>query len=75
MASLSTQVPRRRWIIGGLLGRGVLVNSIDRITLSVAAPQIRAAFHLMATDIGLLFSGFGRIFMALGGIEPIPSPQ
>ncbi|MBO1359150.1 MFS transporter [Acetobacter sacchari] len=58
MASLSAQVPRRRWIIGGLLGGGVLVNYIDRINLSVAAPQLMAEFHLTPTDIGLLFSAF-----------------
>ncbi len=58
MASLSTQIPRRRWIIGGLLGVGVLINYIDRINLSVAAPQLKAEFHLTTADMGLLFSAF-----------------
>ncbi len=58
MASLSTQIPRRRWMIGGLLGVGVLINYIDRINLSVAAPQLKAEFHLTTADMGLLFSAF-----------------
>ncbi|GAN81319.1 MFS transporter [Acidocella aminolytica] len=58
MASLSTQIPRRRWVIGGLLGTGVLINYIDRINLSVAAPQLKAEFHLSAGEVGLLFSAF-----------------
>lgn len=53
-----TQMPRRRWLIGGLLGVGVLINYIDRINLSVAAPQLKAEFHLGAADLGLLFSAF-----------------
>ncbi|CAN5335850.1 hypothetical protein BH10PSE18_BH10PSE18_20460 [soil metagenome] len=35
-------VPNRRWRISGLLGIGVLVNYLGRISLSVAAPQIQA---------------------------------
>ncbi len=58
MASLSTRIPRRRWMIGGLLGAGVLINYIDRINLSVAAPQLKAEFHLTTADMGLLFSAF-----------------
>lgn len=58
MTGLSRHVPRRRWIIGGLLGVGVLINYIDRINLSVAAPQLKAEFHLTSVDMGLLFSAF-----------------
>ncbi len=58
MTGLSTQIPRRRWMIGGLLGTGVLINYIDRINLSVAAPQLKAEFHLTTGDLGLLFSAF-----------------
>ena len=32
-------VPRRRWGIGVLLGSGVLVSFLDRVSLSAAAPQ------------------------------------
>jgi sugar phosphate permease len=45
-------------MIGGLLGTGVLINYIDRINLSVAAPQLKAQFHLTTGDMGLLFSAF-----------------
>lgn len=48
----------RRWGIGVLLGFGVLVAYIDRINLSVAAPQLQAEFGLGPAEMGLLFSGF-----------------
>ena len=48
----------RRWRIGGLLGIGVLVNYFDRISLSVAAPQLQQEFHLSSSDLGVLFSAF-----------------
>lgn len=51
-------VPRRRWMIGLLLGGGVLINYIDRVNLSVAAPQLARAFHLSPVAIGFLFSTF-----------------
>jgi MFS family permease len=51
-------VPRRRWRIGLLLGAGVLVNYIDRINLSVAAPQLQEQFGLGNAQLGLLFSAF-----------------
>lgn len=54
----STTMPQRRWRIGGLLGIGVLVNYFDRISLSVAAPQLQQEFHLSNSDLGLLFSAF-----------------
>lgn len=58
MTRIAKQIPRRRWMIGGLLGTGVLINYIDRINLSVAAPQLKAQFHLSTGDMGLLFSAF-----------------
>ena len=54
----TTKVPRRRWGIGALLGMGVLINYIDRIGLSVAAPQIQELFKLTPVEMGLLFSAF-----------------
>jgi ACS family D-galactonate transporter-like MFS transporter len=51
-------IPRLRWRIGGLIGIGVLINYFDRISLSVAAPQLQQTFGLTAADIGLLFSAF-----------------
>jgi sugar phosphate permease len=58
MTANSSNLPKRRWGIGALLGVGVLVNYFDRINLSVAAPQLQQAFHLSSADIGLLFSAF-----------------
>ncbi|MEM5436603.1 MFS transporter [Paraburkholderia diazotrophica] len=59
MAIASGQrVPNRRWVIGLLLGIGVLINYFDRINLSVAAPQMKEAFNLSPADMGLLFSAF-----------------
>lgn len=54
----SGRVGRRRWMIGVLLGAGVVINYFDRISLSVAAPQLESAFGLRPSDIGLLFSAF-----------------
>lgn len=55
---MKTLVPRRRWGIGALLGAGVLINYIDRINLSVAAPQLEHQFGLGPAQMGLLFSAF-----------------
>ncbi|HXD08023.1 MAG TPA: MFS transporter, partial [Burkholderiaceae bacterium] len=51
-------VPRLRWRIGGLIGVGVLINYFDRISLSVAGPQLQEAFGLTPQDLGVLFSAF-----------------
>ena len=51
-------VPRYRWRIGSLIGVGVLINYFDRISLSVAGPQLQASLGLTPADLGLLFSAF-----------------
>ncbi|MDR3452723.1 MAG: MFS transporter [Rhodoferax sp.] len=51
-------IPRLRWRIGGLIGAGVLINYFDRISISVAGPQLQQAFNLTPADLGLLFSAF-----------------
>ncbi|MBC3883574.1 MFS transporter [Undibacterium griseum] len=61
----STSIPRRRWGIGALLGIGVLINYIDRIGLSVAAPQIQDLFKLSSVEMGLLFSAFAWSYAIL----------
>ncbi|HEY1394361.1 MAG TPA: MFS transporter [Methylibium sp.] len=59
MAQLEGQrVPNRRWRIGALLGIGVLVNYLDRINLSVAAPQLKEAFNLGPEQVGFFLSAF-----------------
>lgn len=61
----ATPVPRRRWGVGVLLGSGILVSFLDRINLSVAAPQIQHDFHLDAGDLGILLSCFYWPYAAL----------
>ncbi|MBV8047496.1 MAG: MFS transporter [Paludibacterium sp.] len=51
-------IPRLRWGIGALLGIGVLINYLDRISVSVAGPQLQATFGLSNQSLGLLFSAF-----------------
>jgi ACS family D-galactonate transporter-like MFS transporter len=52
------KIPRLRWRIAWLVGAGVLINFLDRISLSVAAPQLQLTFSLTAAQMGLLFSAF-----------------
>lgn len=52
------RVPRLRWRIAGLLAAGVLINYIDRISVSVAGPQLQSSFHLSPVELGMLFSAF-----------------
>jgi len=47
-----------RWRIGTLLAGGVLINYFDRISLSVAGPQLAREFQLTPVDMGLLLSAF-----------------
>jgi ACS family D-galactonate transporter-like MFS transporter len=71
MAQAGYNIPKRRWTIGVLLGAGVLVNYFDRISLSVAAPQLQHDFGLSPGEIGLLFSAFFwsySLFQLPGGI-------
>ncbi|WP_347558210.1 MFS transporter [Robbsia sp. KACC 23696] len=42
-----------------------MVNYIDRITLSIAAPQLSDAFHLSAGEMGILFSAFSWTYALL----------
>ena len=51
-------IPKLRWRIGSLLGAGVLINYFDRISLSVAGPQLQQTLGLSSTELGWLFSGF-----------------
>ncbi|MGB6487461.1 MAG: MFS transporter, partial [Steroidobacteraceae bacterium] len=58
MAGSLARVPRLRWRITGLIATGVLINYFDRISLSVAGPQLERSFHLTPAELGLLFSAF-----------------
>jgi ACS family D-galactonate transporter-like MFS transporter len=56
--NIGTIIPRLRWRIAWLVGAGVLINFLDRISLSVAAPQLQLTFSLSPAQMGLLFSAF-----------------
>jgi MFS family permease len=58
-------IPRRRWGIGILLGSGVLVSFLDRINLSVAAPQLQKALDLGPRELGYLFAAYSWSYTAL----------
>jgi ACS family D-galactonate transporter-like MFS transporter len=58
MAKVLAPIGNRRWGIGVLLAVGVLVNYLDRISISVAAPQLQKELNLSAGQIGLLLSAF-----------------
>ncbi|QGZ66185.1 MFS transporter [Paraburkholderia acidisoli] len=56
---------RQRWFVLSLLCLIALVNNIDRLTLSIAAPAMQSELGITATDIGLLGSAFS-LFYAFG---------
>ncbi|MGA2017197.1 MAG: MFS transporter [Opitutaceae bacterium] len=58
-------VPLRRWGIGVLLGSGILVSFLDRINLSVAAPQLQKAYGLDSADLGYLLSAYAWTYTGL----------
>jgi Sugar phosphate permease len=64
-AASGTAVPKLRWKIGALLAIGILVNYIDRINLSVAAPHLQEEFGLTSVQLGWLFSSFFWLYAFL----------
>ncbi|MBW8707949.1 MAG: MFS transporter, partial [Alphaproteobacteria bacterium] len=58
MAEVLERIGNRRWAIGVLLAVGVLVNYLDRLSVSVAAPQLQKEFNISPQEMGLLFSAF-----------------
>jgi sugar phosphate permease len=60
-----------RWLIGLLLGFGILINYFDRVNLSVAHPDLTKDFGLNDIQYGYLLSGFAWTYAALqipGGV-------
>jgi MFS family permease len=51
--------------MGVLLGSGILVSFLDRINLSVAAPQLVREFDLGPVQLGILFSAFYWVYALL----------
>ena len=54
----SAGIPKLRWRIGSLLGAGVLINYFDRISLSVAGPQLQQTLGLSPTELGCCSAHF-----------------
>ncbi len=46
------------WIVLALLSLSLLINYVDRSSISIAAPLIRGEFGLSASQLGVLFSAF-----------------
>jgi ACS family D-galactonate transporter-like MFS transporter len=46
------------WIVLALLSLSLLINYVDRSSISIAAPLIRNEFGLSASQLGVLFSAF-----------------
>jgi ACS family D-galactonate transporter-like MFS transporter len=49
---------RYRWVVIAVIFGQMLVNFIDRLNLSAAAPQIIKEFHIQPAAMGVLFSAF-----------------
>ena len=58
-------IPHRRWGIGCLLGSGILVSFLDRINLSVAAPQLEKVMNFGPAELGLLLSAYSWTYTVL----------
>ncbi|WCK56571.1 MFS transporter [Aneurinibacillus sp. Ricciae_BoGa-3] len=56
---------RFRYLIGLLLGVGILVNYLDRVNLTAASPTIMQEFHLTPTMFGVLASSFAWTYTLL----------
>src|SRR5205085_2963906 len=57
-------VPNLRWWIGALLFASTIINYIDRQTLNVLAPFLKAEYHWTNTDFATIVIAF-RIAYAL----------
>jgi len=57
-AAAHPKVGRARWTIAGVLGVGMFVNYIDRVNLSIAAPEIMRDFDISASQMGMVSSAF-----------------
>jgi MFS transporter, ACS family, D-galactonate transporter len=56
---------RYRYLIGFLLGVGILVNYFDRVNLSAATPAIMKEFHMTPTMFGIVASSFAWTYTLL----------
>src|SRR4249919_1407318 len=61
-------IPRLRWWIGGLLFASTVINYIDRQTLSVLAPFLKADYHWTNSDFALLIISFRVAYAVMQSI-------
>ncbi|TAM89056.1 MAG: MFS transporter, partial [Candidimonas sp.] len=54
----SLAIGKVRWSIAVLLGVGILINYIDRLSLALVATPMTHEFGLTATDFGIIGSAF-----------------
>jgi MFS transporter, ACS family, D-galactonate transporter len=62
---LTARVPRRRWLVTGLVLVITTVAFVDRVNLSVAAPVLIREFGTNAAVMGLLLSSFSWSYTLL----------
>jgi ACS family hexuronate transporter-like MFS transporter len=65
MRDLAAPVRHLRWYIGGLLFLSTVINYIDRQTLSVLGPYLKADYRWTNTDFALVLIAF-RVAYAIG---------
>src|SRR5215813_3827830 len=53
------------WLVLALLSLSLLINYIDRSSVSTAAPLIKTEFSLSASQLGALFSAFSWTYAFL----------
>ena len=58
-------VPRRRWMIAGVLGLGVLINYLDRVNLSVSQDALSREFGISLVAFGYLLSAYSWTYALL----------
>lgn len=64
-AAQTADVPRRRWMIAWLLGLGVLINYVDRVSLSVSQAALQTSFGISTVQFGYLLSAYSWTYAAL----------
>lgn len=65
MTTLRKPIPSLRWWIGGLLFASTVINYIDRQTLSLLAPYLKATYHWTNSDYANLAIAF-RVAYSIG---------
>jgi ACS family D-galactonate transporter-like MFS transporter len=52
------------WLVLALLSLSLLINYVDRSSISIAAPLIKAEFGLSASRLGIIFAAFSYTYAA-----------